>query len=224
MKASWSAFGDSWSRKKDPWKALGGSQERSGRYWRPIWQNKRRKNAEKMQARRNAQACSRWFTIVLGGYRRLAAGSTPRLYLTRSAPLSGAADLIQDAYGEAPPPTPLRPAPARRGMRSWRLLGLRSKREGLGGLSWNILENSWHNKFIQGANAHLPPAPDQRPVGEVLEACRRSIGGFWGSFSRCLELPGGVLEHLGASWRPLGAAWGALEQLWGALERLLAVS
>ena len=50
--------------------------------------------------------------------------------------------VIQDAYGEAPPPTPLRLALARRGMRFWRLLGLRSKREALGGLSWNILENS----------------------------------------------------------------------------------
>ena len=37
---------------------------------------------------------------------------------------------------------PSRHALARRGIRSWRLLGLRSKREALGSLSWNILENS----------------------------------------------------------------------------------
>ena len=56
--------------------------------------------------------------------------------------------IIQDAYGEAPPPTPLRLALAIWVMRSWRLLGLRSKREVLGGLSWNILENSWHNRLV----------------------------------------------------------------------------
>ena len=33
-------------------------------------------------------------------------------------------------------------------MRSWRLLGLRSKREALGGLSWNILENSGLNGLV----------------------------------------------------------------------------
>ena len=72
--------------------------------------------------------------------------------------------------------------------------------------------------------AGVDAGPSQRPVGEVLEACRRSIGGLWGSFSRCLESPGGTLEHLEASWRPLGASRGPLEQHWGALGRLLAAS
>ena len=63
-----------------------------------------------------------------------------------------------------------------------------------------------------------------RRVGEVLEDWRRSVGGLWRSFSRCLELPGGLFEHRGASWRPLGASPVPLGQLWGALGRLLAAS
>ena len=51
----------------------------------------------------------------------------------------GTADSIEDAMRRGTVAHPLRPALALRGMRSWRLLGLRSKREALSGLSWNIL-------------------------------------------------------------------------------------
>ena len=85
LNRSWSALGGILS-------ALGGSWRLPGAIW-AIWEaDMGTKTQKKAQARRNAQACSRWFTIVLGGYRRLAAGSFSRPCSTRSAPLSGAAD------------------------------------------------------------------------------------------------------------------------------------
>ena len=49
-------------------------------------------------------------------------------------------------------------------------------------------------------------------LGGLLDACWRTFFGGLG------EPPGGVLAHLGASWRRLGACWGLLGPLGSVLE------
>ena len=56
--------------------------------------------------------------------------------------------IIQDAMRRGTAAHPSRPALARRGIRSERLVGLRSRRDALGSLSWNTLENSGYNRSV----------------------------------------------------------------------------
>ena len=61
---------------------------------------------------------------------------------------SAGPDLIQDAMRRGTASHPSKPALANRGIRSWRLPGLRSKREKLRGLSCNILECSGKGRHV----------------------------------------------------------------------------
>ena len=133
MERSWSSFGGILNALGGSWR----SQERSGRCWRLIWQKQCRNNAEKMMARRNAQACSRWFTI---DYRQTSINhcrKLPRPGLTRSAPLSGAADLIAHAHSAGP---------GNAGPRALGDVGPKALGRPLGGLlevSWRSFLTSW---------------------------------------------------------------------------------
>ena len=124
----------------------------------------KKKKQEHMQARRNAQACSRWFTIVLGGNRRLAVGGTPRPFLTRSAPLLGAADLIAHAHSAGPGDAGPRACgdAGPRGIQKCGLLGSSWDRFLA---SWAALERPWRC-----------PGEARRGPGEALEASWGPLG------------------------------------------------
>ena len=143
-----------------------------------------------MQARRNAEACSRWFTIVLGGYRRLAAGSLCGPCLTRSAPLSGAADLIAHAHSAGPGASdrgPLAKKPSAR------------KSDQHGG---NIAP-TWLQNCPQMTPIWLPNGP-WKPLGGFLEVSREPLGGLleaWEPLRGVSIAPGALGER---SWSHLG--------------------
>ena len=146
---------------------------------------------KKRQARRNAQACSRWFTIVLGGYRRLAAGSTPRLYLTRSAPLSGAADSIASRI--PPGLGPWIEGPWRRDVRgtmAWDLISrVAWMQKPLGGLlevSWGSFLASWGSPRAALGRSRAVLGRPWRRLGGLLELLKM-IGRLRGCFQGLME-------------------------------------
>ena len=74
------------------WLSLGGILRDLEGSWRlpgAIWAMLEADMAKKTRARRNAQACSRWFTIVLGGYRRLLMAVSEALSNTLGSPVGG---------------------------------------------------------------------------------------------------------------------------------------